>query len=44
MPTDEAGCVIEINSNNQMLLDGGSSQTMLVNRRVYFQHTLGCTG
>jgi len=43
MPTDEAGCIIEIKSINQMVLDGGSSQTMLVNRRVYFQHTLGCT-
>jgi len=42
MPTDEAGCIIGINSN-QMVLDGGSSRTMLVNRRVYFQHTLGCT-
>jgi len=43
MPTDEAGCIIEINSSNEMVLDGGSSQTMLLIRRVYFQHTLGGT-
>jgi len=44
MTPDEAGCIIEINSNNQMVLDAGSSQTMLVYRSVYFQHTLGCIG
>jgi len=31
MPIEEAGCIFEFNSNNQMELDGGSSQTMLVN-------------
>jgi len=43
IPTDEDACIIEINSNNQMVLDGGSAQKMLVNRTVYFQHTLVCT-
>jgi len=43
IPTDEDRHITEISSNNQMVLDGGSSQKMLVNRSAFFHVPLFCT-